>query len=167
MASVHLRCAAESSGVQFVTAPISASASMIPEGKAAIVSSGPADAFERVRPYLELIAGIVVYAGPGESAMLLKLCSNVLMGTFTQSLFEMARLAEQRGVDVEAFFDFVHGSAMGSDYGDFKAQQFLSGDAVLAPHLRELMQRDFDDCLSTARSVDARTPLSEAARRLI
>lgn len=98
--------------------------------------------------------------------MLLKLCSNVPMRTFTQSLFEMARLAEQRGVDVEALVDFVHGSAMGSDYGDFKAQ-FLAVQTVLVTHLRELMQCALDDCLSAARAVDARAPLSEVERRLI
>jgi 3-hydroxyisobutyrate dehydrogenase len=165
--SAALRRTAEAAGVAFVAAPISASASMIPQGTAAIVSSGPAEAFARVQPYLEQIAGTVVYAGEGETALLLKLCSNVLMGTFTQSLFELARVADRGGVDTEAFFAFVSGSPIGSVYARFKAQQFLAGQDQLAPHARSLMQRDFDDCLDAAREAGATTPLSEAARRLL
>jgi 3-hydroxyisobutyrate dehydrogenase-like beta-hydroxyacid dehydrogenase len=165
--SAALRRTAEAAGVAFLAAPISASASMVPQGTAAIVSSGPVETFERARAYLELIAGTVVYAGPGEAALLLKLCNNVLMGTFTQSLFELARVAQRGGVDTTAFFEFVNGSPIGSVYGGFKAQQFLAGQDQLVAHARALMQRDFDDCLDTARAAGAPTPLSQAARELV
>jgi 3-hydroxyisobutyrate dehydrogenase-like beta-hydroxyacid dehydrogenase len=165
--SGDLRAAARDRGVAFLAAPISASSTMIASGGAAIVASGPPPAFEQARPYLELIAGTVVYAGPGESAILLKLCSNVVMGSFTQLLYEIAALAERGGVQGTAFFDFINGSPVGSAYSAFKGQQFTDGATTLQPHLRQLMQRDFDACLDVARVLDAPVPLSELARELI
>jgi len=166
-ASADLRAVAADRGVAFLAAPISASSSMIAAGGAAIVASGPAPAFERARPYLELIAGTVVYAGPGESAILLKLCSNVLMGGFTQLLYEVAALAEQGGVQGSAFFDFINGSPIGSPYSVFKSKQFADGATTLTPHRRHLMQRDFDACLDVAHALDVPVALSELARELI
>jgi 3-hydroxyisobutyrate dehydrogenase-like beta-hydroxyacid dehydrogenase len=166
-ASADLRAAAGERDVAFLAAPISASSSMVASGAAAIVASGPSSAFEQARPYLDLIAGTVVYAGPDETAILLKLCSNVLMGAFTQLLYEIAALAEKGGVQGSAFFDFINGSPIGSTYSAFKGRQFADGATTLQPHLRRLMQRDFDSCLSVARALDAPVPLSEVAREFI
>lgn len=166
-ASGAVRVAASERQVEFLAAPISASSSMVASGAAAIVASGPPSAFTRARPYLDLIARTVVYAGPDETAILLKLCSNVLMGAFTQLLYEIAVLAEKGGVQDSAFFDFINGSPIGSAYSDFKGKQFADGATTLQPHLRRLMQRDFDSCLSVARALDAPVPLSELAREFI
>jgi 3-hydroxyisobutyrate dehydrogenase-like beta-hydroxyacid dehydrogenase len=166
-ASASLRAAARQRNVEFLAAPISASSSMVASGAAAIVASGPSSAFDRARPYLDLIAGTVVYAGPDETAILLKLCSNVLMGAFTQLLYEIAALARQGGVQGSAFFDFINGSPIGSTYSEFKGKQFAEGATGLQPHLRLLMQRDFDSCLGVARALDAPVPLSELAREFI
>jgi 3-hydroxyisobutyrate dehydrogenase-like beta-hydroxyacid dehydrogenase len=166
-ASASLRAAAWQRNVEFLAAPISASSSMVASGEAAIVASGPHSAFEQARPYLGLIAQTVVYAGPGEAAILLKLCSNVLMGTFTQLLYEVAALAGKGGVQGSAFFDFVNGSPIGSTYSEFKGRQFADGATRLEPHVRQLMQRDFDSCLGVARALAAPVPLSELAREFI
>jgi 3-hydroxyisobutyrate dehydrogenase-like beta-hydroxyacid dehydrogenase len=166
-ASAAVRAAAGERQVEFLAAPISASSSMVANGGAAIVASGPPSAFALARPYLDLIARTVVYAGPDETAILLKLCSNVLMGAFTQLLYEIAALAEKGGVQDSAFFDFINGSPIGSAYSAFKGRQFADGATTLQPHLRRLMQRDFDSCLSVARALDAPIPLSELAREFI
>jgi 3-hydroxyisobutyrate dehydrogenase-like beta-hydroxyacid dehydrogenase len=166
-ASAELRAAAAERGVAFLAAPISASSSMIPSGGAAIVASGPAPAFDQARPYLEQIAGTVVYAGPGETAIMLKLCSNVLMGAFTQLLYEIAALAEQGGAQGSAFFDFINGSPIGSTYSVFKGKQFADGATTLRPHMRQLMRRDFDACLSVAHLLGVPVPLSALAREFI
>ena len=166
-ASASLRAAAAQRDVEFLAAPISASPGMVASGAAAIVASGPPSAFGQARPYLDLIARTVVYAGPGEAAIMLKLCSNVLMGAFTQLLYEIAALAEKSGVQGSAFFDFINGSPVGSAYSEFKGKQYTGGATTLQPHPRQLMQRDFDSCLSVARALNAPVPLSELARELI
>jgi 3-hydroxyisobutyrate dehydrogenase len=166
-ASATARAAAGQRQVEFLAAPISASSGMVATGAAAIAASGPLSTFEHARPYLELIAGTVVYAGPDETAILLKLCSNVLMGTFTQLLYEIAALAEKGEIRDSAFFDFINGSPIGSTYSEFKGKQYADGAKTLQPHLRRLMQRDFDSCLGVARVLNAAVPLSELAREFI
>jgi 3-hydroxyisobutyrate dehydrogenase-like beta-hydroxyacid dehydrogenase len=166
-ASARARAAAERCGVDFLAAPISGTPSMVSGGTAAIVASGSASAFESSRLYLDLIAPTVVYAGPGDTAMLVKLCSNVLMGTFTRSLYELAALARQGGVQGSAFVDFINASPIGSTYSAYKGHQFTQGMTTLPPDLQKLMERDFDMCLGVARDVKAPVPLSEAARKLI
>jgi 3-hydroxyisobutyrate dehydrogenase len=165
--SAALRATAAAHGVALVAAPVSASASMVATGGAAFAVSGPDEACERVRPLLRQIGGSVVHAGPGETALLLKLCSNVLMSTFTQSLFELARVAEAGGVESEAFFDFVAGSPIGSAYASFKGAQYLAGQDRLPDHQRALMQRDVDDALAAGAGLETPMPLSRAARELV
>lgn len=166
-ASAQARAAAEKCGVDFLAAPISGTPGMVSGGTAAIVASGSAPAFESSRSYLDLIAPTVVYAGPGDTAMLVKLCSNVLMGTFTRSLYELAALARQGGVQGSAFVDFINASPIGSPYSAYKSHQFAQGVTTLPPDLQKLMERDFDMCLGVARDIGAPVPLSEAARKLL
>jgi len=165
-ASARVRATAEKHGVDFLAAPISGNPEMVAEGTAAIVASGSASAFESSRFYLDLIAPTVVYAGPGDTAMLVKLCSLVLMGTFTASLYELAALAQRGGVQGSAFLDFINASPIGSTYSAFKSAQFTRGVTKLPPPLQKLMERDFDICLGVARDLGAPVPLSEAARKL-
>jgi 3-hydroxyisobutyrate dehydrogenase-like beta-hydroxyacid dehydrogenase len=166
-ASAQARAAAEKNGVDFLAAPISGNPAMVADGTAAIVASGSASAFESSRLFLDLIAPTVIYAGAGDTAMLVKLCSIVLMGTFTTSLYELAALARKGGVQGSAFLDFINASPIGSTYSAFKGHQFTQDVTTLPPPLQKLMERDFDMCLGVARDLGAPVPLSEAARKLI
>jgi 3-hydroxyisobutyrate dehydrogenase-like beta-hydroxyacid dehydrogenase len=166
-ASAQARAAAERRGVDFLAAPVSGTPAMVAAGTAAIAASGSAPAYGAARPYLDLIAQTVIYAGPGDAAMLVKLCSNVLMGTFARSLYELAALARDGGVQGSAFIDFINASPIGSAYSAYKGQQFTQGETALPPHQQQLLERDFDLCLGAARVTGAPVPLSEAARKLI
>jgi 3-hydroxyisobutyrate dehydrogenase-like beta-hydroxyacid dehydrogenase len=166
-ASAQARAAAERHGAGFLAAPVSGTPAMVAAGAAAIVASGSAQAFETARPYLNLIAQTVVYAGPGDTAMLVKLCSNVLMGTFTRSPYELAALARDGGVQGSVFIDFINASPIGSAYSAYKGQQFTTGETTLPPHQQELLARDFDLCMAVARAAGAPVPLSKATRQLL
>ncbi|HEX9032505.1 MAG TPA: NAD(P)-dependent oxidoreductase, partial [Streptosporangiaceae bacterium] len=78
--SASVRAAAGQAGVEFLAAPVSGNPHVVAEGGACIVASGPAATFERVRPHLEQIAKVAVYAGEGEQSRLVKLCHNLYLG---------------------------------------------------------------------------------------
>jgi 3-hydroxyisobutyrate dehydrogenase-like beta-hydroxyacid dehydrogenase len=166
-ASAALRALGAEHGVDYVAAPISASAASAAEGNGVIVASGPAATYDRVQPLLQSIARTVIYAGDGEAALIVKLCSNVLMGAFTHLLFETAALATRGGVEGSAFLDFVNASLIGSPYSVVKAKQYLDGALQLPPHLRALMQRDFAMCFDIARELHQPMPISEAAQAFV
>ena len=76
-------------GSQFVASPVSGNGKCVKAGKLSSVASGPADAFEVVKPYIETIAGLgVSYVGEGELARFCKIAHNVLLGVVTQNLSE-------------------------------------------------------------------------------
>ena len=74
--------------------PISGNPHVVAEGRACLVASGPADVFDRARPYLEQIAKVVVYAGQEEQSPLAELCHNLYLGMMVQALVEVTSLAE-------------------------------------------------------------------------
>lgn len=62
-ASAQARGACTDHGVAFLAAPVSGDPTMVRNGAAAIVCSGPEDAFARVQPALDRVVPIVVCAG--------------------------------------------------------------------------------------------------------
>jgi len=62
-ASGRVRAALEVAGVGFLAAPVSGNPHVVAEGGACIVASGPAEVFQRVKPYLDAMARV---AGRGD-----------------------------------------------------------------------------------------------------
>src|SRR6201996_1243378 len=87
-AVVEVRAAATKRGIGFLSTPISGNANVVANGQASIVASGPKSVFDTVRPYLDVIAPSVTYAGAGEEARLVKLAHNLMVGIITQMLAE-------------------------------------------------------------------------------
>ena len=97
-ASAQARAAAEKYGVDFLAAPISGNPAHGGQRHGRHRRVGIGIGVRVIAFVLDLIAPTVIYAGTGDTAMLVKLCSIVLMGTFTTSLYELAALARKGGV---------------------------------------------------------------------
>jgi 3-hydroxyisobutyrate dehydrogenase-like beta-hydroxyacid dehydrogenase len=165
-ASARARAACAGLGVDFLAAPVSGDPTMVRNGAAAIVCSGPEDAFARVQPALARIAPTVVYAGPGEQARLAKLCSNLILGVFGQAMVEISALAAHGGIDPARFAEFLNGSVVGSTYVRHKGRSVAAG-TPMAPAARAALQRDFDTSLRAAGDLDQPMPLSALVRQLL
>ena len=82
-----------------LASPVSGNGKTVKAGKLSCVVSGPADAFEVAKPYLETVAGNgVAYVGEGDLARFCKIAHNVLLGVVIQNLAEITVLAEKAGV---------------------------------------------------------------------
>lgn len=164
--SAALRALVTQAGAEYIVAPIAAAASMILGGGAAIVASGPPAAYALVEPHLRAIAPTCVYAGDADSALLVKVGSEVLMAAFTQAMFEIADVLSAAGVEGTAFLDFINGSAIGSRFSEFKAVQYQSGQRTLTPDLRVFRMRSLDDYLRVAAGNSVPVPVGEVIRHL-
>src|SRR5918993_426008 len=102
------------SDVALLAAPVSGNPSVVDAGKLTVVVSGPTDAWEAARPYLELFGAGATYVGGGDVARLVKICHNLMLGVVAQSLAEITVLAEKGGVSRAAFLEFLNKSVMGS-----------------------------------------------------
>jgi 3-hydroxyisobutyrate dehydrogenase-like beta-hydroxyacid dehydrogenase len=165
-ASAEVRAAAEAAGVAFLASPISGNPHMVAEGRGAIVASGPAETFERVAPWLRLIAPTVVHAGPGEQSRLVKICHNLLLGMITQALAEVTTLAEKGGVAPAAFVDFINGSVLGSTFIRHKGQAMVNRDYTPTFN-NKMLRKDFDLGLGAARELEVPLPVSGMVHQLI
>src|SRR5256714_1718513 len=96
-ASEAVRAHAAERGTAVLAAPVSGNPKVVKAGRLTVVASGPEEAFEIARPYLELFGEGVTYVGEGDSARLVKLCHNLMLGIVAPTLAEITVLAAKGG----------------------------------------------------------------------
>jgi 3-hydroxyisobutyrate dehydrogenase len=160
--SARVRAEAGRRGSRLLAAPVSGNPKVVEAGGLTMVVSGPEDAYVAVRPHLEAIAAGVTYVGEGERARLVKICHNVLLGVVTQSLAEIAVLAEKSGVSRADLLAFINDSVMGSPFTRYKTPALVGLD--FAPTLTpDLLMKDLDLGFEAARESGVPMPVAAAA----
>jgi len=157
--SRKVREAVTAAGGQFLAAPVSGNPHVIADGGAVLVTSGPRETYDLVRPYLEAIGKTAVHVGDEEQARLVKLCSNLYLGLIMQSLSEVTALAEKAGVPRAAFLDFLNSTVLGSDWVRKRTPDLLALD-LTPTFTTELLRKDFDLGLAAARQYEVTMPLA-------
>src|SRR5215217_4711883 len=127
-ASAEVRGETDKRGVALLAAPVSGNPSVVDAGRLTVVVSGPADAWETARPYLELFGAGATYVGEDDRARLVKICHNLMLGVVAQSLAEITVLAEKGGVSRAAFLEFLNKSVMGSMFTRYKTPAIVNLD---------------------------------------
>lgn len=149
-----------------LSAPVSGNAKVVAAGRLTLVASGPEAAFEFAREYLEALGEGVTYVGEGELARMVKICHNVLLGVVTQSLAEIAVLAEKGGVSRYALLEFINNSVMGSMFSRYKTPAMVNLDwtPTFTP---VLLRKDMDLGLSAAERLGVPMQVAQATRQLV
>ena len=164
--SAELRKSLREQGVEYLAAPVSGNAKVIKAGKLTFVVSGPQAAYEKARPYLDLMGMGSSYVGEGELARIAKICHNVFLGVVTQSLAEITVLAQKAGMPRHAFLDFFKKSVMGSTFTRYKAPAFVNLDFKVT-FTPKLLRKDMDLGLDAGRAFEVPMPLAALTRDLI
>jgi 3-hydroxyisobutyrate dehydrogenase len=164
--SAELRQSLQKKNIEYLAAPVSGNAKVIKAGKLTFVVSGPKSAYEKARPYLDMMGQGSSYVGEGELARIVKICHNVFLGVVTQSLAEITILAQKAGVPRHAFLDFLNKSVMGSTFSRYKTPAFVNLDfsVTFTPHL---LRKDMDLGLDAGREFEVPMPLAALTRDLI
>jgi 3-hydroxyisobutyrate dehydrogenase-like beta-hydroxyacid dehydrogenase len=165
-ASAKVRAAAAKLGTDMLAAPVSGNAKVVTAGKLTIVASGPRNAFDLAKPYLEALGVGVTYVGEGELARMVKICHNLLLGVVAQSLAEITVLAEKGGVPRSAFLEFINNSVMGSMFSRYKTPAFVNLDwtPTFTP---VLLLKDLDLGLKAAKQLGVELPVTHITRELV
>jgi 3-hydroxyisobutyrate dehydrogenase-like beta-hydroxyacid dehydrogenase len=164
--SAKVRAAATAAGVAFLAAPVSGNPHVVAEGGACIVASGPIEAFQQVKPYLDEMAKAAVHAGEQEQSRLVKLCHNLYLGMMAQALVEVTSLAEKGGTDRAAFLEFLNETVVASDWVRKRTQSLVERDWT-PTFTTEMLRKDFDLGLGLARSLEVPMPVGAATHQLI
>ena len=164
--SVELRKMLSEKGVEYLAAPVSGNAKVIKSGKLTFVVSGPKSAYEKAKPYLDMMGMGSSYVGEGELARIAKICHNVMLGVVIQSLAEITVLAEKAGMSRHAFLDFLNKSVMGSMFTRYKTPALVNLDfhVTFTP---KLLRKDLDLGLDAGREFEVPMPLTSLTRDLL
>ena len=165
-ASERVRAAAAARGTDLLAAPVSGNPKVAAAGRLTMAVSGPADAFDEVRPYLDALAAGVTYVGEGDRARLVKICHNLMLGIVAQTLAEITVLAEKGGVSRADFLAFLNDSVMGSTFTRYKSPAYVNLD--FSPTFTPpLLLKDFDLGFGAARELEVPMPVAAAAREVV
>ncbi|NNC91425.1 MAG: NAD(P)-dependent oxidoreductase [Acidimicrobiia bacterium] len=165
-AGEQVREAADAVGTQLVAAPVSGNPSVVRSGRLTSVASGPRDAFDTVKPYLDLYGAGVTYVGEGEVARLVKICHNLMLGIYTQTLAEILVLAESAGVARADFMAFLNQSVMGSVFSQYKTPAIVNLDWT-PTFTGHLLRKDFELGLEAGRQTDVPLPTTALVHQIV
>jgi 3-hydroxyisobutyrate dehydrogenase len=164
--SAELRTILEQQQIEYLAAPVSGNAKVIKAGKLTFVVSGPKAAYEKAKPYLDMMGVGSSYVGEGELARIAKICHNVMLGVVIQNLCEITILAQKAGMPRHAFLDFLNKSVMGSMFTRYKTPALVNLDfhVTFTP---KLLRKDLDLGLDAGREFEVPMPLSSLTRDLL
>jgi 3-hydroxyisobutyrate dehydrogenase-like beta-hydroxyacid dehydrogenase len=164
-ASAEVAAASSRAEVQFLRAPVTGSTALAEAGTLGILVSGPRSAFDAAEQALQAMGRTLFYLGPGDEARYMKLALNTMIGTTMAAFAEALVLGEKAGLQWSQMLEIFAGSAVGSPFVQYKAQQLK--DRNLAPAFSAtLMRKDYDLALAAARDLEVATPLSSLSRQL-
>jgi 3-hydroxyisobutyrate dehydrogenase-like beta-hydroxyacid dehydrogenase len=164
--SAEVREVGAKAGTKLLAAPVSGNPKVVQTGKLSLVVSGPEEAWELAKPYLEVLGQRSTYVGDGDAARLAKICHNLMLGVVAQSMAEITVLAEKAGLQRAAFLDFLNHSVMGSVFTRYKTPAYVNLDyhPTFTP---VLLRKDFDLGLEAARELDVPMPVSAGVHEII
>jgi 3-hydroxyisobutyrate dehydrogenase-like beta-hydroxyacid dehydrogenase len=157
--SERIRAVGAERGTTLLAAPVSGNPRVVRAGRLSIAVSGPRAAADQVEPLLHLIGETVTYVGEGDAARLVKLAHNVLLGIVTQSLAEIALLAQKGGVSRAALLEFINSSVLGSTFTRYKTPALVNLD-LTATFTTLLLRKDFELGLAAARALQVPMPVA-------
>jgi L-threonate 2-dehydrogenase len=120
---------AEALGLLYLDAPMSGGAAKAAIGQLTFMASGTAQAFERAKPVLDLVAGKVYNlgdaAGVGAS---FKMVNQLLAGVHIAAACEAVTFAKRLGLDLNKVYEVITASAGNSWMFENRVPHILEGD---------------------------------------
>jgi 3-hydroxyisobutyrate dehydrogenase len=108
-----VEAAAAEAGLGMLDAPVSGGVAGAEGGTLTFMVGGSADAFEKGRPYFEVMGRTVVHAGGPGNGQAAKVCNNMILGISMIGVAEAFILAEKLGLEAQKLFD-ISSKASGS-----------------------------------------------------
>lgn len=165
-AGESIRARAAERGTAMLAAPVSGNPKVAASGRLTIVTSGPVEAWEQARPYLELLCRKATYVGDGERARLVKVCHNLMLGVVAECMAEISVLAEQGGVSRADLWEFMNDSVMGSVFTRYKTPAYVNLDFT-PTFTPALLLKDFHLGFEAARESGVPMPVVAAAEQAV
>ncbi|MGF1475077.1 MAG: 3-hydroxyisobutyrate dehydrogenase [Geminicoccaceae bacterium] len=159
-------------GVDLLDAPVSGGAAGAEAGTLTFMVGGSARAFERARPYLEVMGKSVIHAGEAGAGQTAKICNNMILGISMIGVCEAFALADSLGLAPEKLFE-ISASSSGQCWS-LTTYCPVPGPVPASPANRdyapgftaEMMLKDLKLAQQAANAGGVATPLGAAACQL-
>jgi 3-hydroxyisobutyrate dehydrogenase len=149
-------------GARLVDAPVTGSSPRAEDGTLTIMVGGDAEDVERVRPLLEIMGELIVYAGPLGSGQAVKLINNAVAAANAATLAQALIVGSAQGLDLDALVDVMAAGSGASTMLTLKAGPMRNHDYTTL-FKTEHMLKDVRLCLDETQQADVPFPAAAAA----
>jgi 3-hydroxyisobutyrate dehydrogenase-like beta-hydroxyacid dehydrogenase len=115
-------------GVSYLRVAVSGNPQMIENAQLTSIASGAKTDYERVLPLLRLLGPSQFYVGPNDESRVMKLVINLMVASTAATLAEALALGQKGGLEWQAMWDVICGSAVASPIVRSKAVQLQDYD---------------------------------------
>ncbi|MDG5493707.1 3-hydroxyisobutyrate dehydrogenase [Niveispirillum sp. BGYR6] len=163
---------AEKAGHLMLDAPVSGGTGGAAAGTLTFMVGGSDAAFDKAKPYLELMGKTIVHAGGPGTGQAAKICNNMVLGISMIAVSEAFALADKLGLDRQKLFDISSKSS--GQCWSLTSYCPVPGPVPTSPANREyqpgfavdMMLKDLKLAQQAAASAGASTPLGAQAAAL-
>lgn len=163
-ASMKVAKQAEQKGIPYLRAKVSGSIKPATEGTLTIFASGPEEAYKKCVDVFEALGNKHYYVGAGEEAIYLKLVHSIMVGLTALVIGEAFVFGECGNVDWVKMIDVINNSALNSKLFDYKAPLLKNRDYSQPQSTVDVVAKDIDLALKTAKEKNIPLPLTALAR---
>ncbi len=167
-----VQAAAAEKGVDMVDAPVSGGVGGAAAGTLTFMVGGADKAFERAKPFLDIMGKNIVHAGGPGNGQAAKICNNMILGISMIGVSEAFVLAEKLGLDHQSLFDIA--STASGQCWSLTSYCPVPGPVETSPANRDyqagfaaaMMLKDLKLAQNAAQDAGAATPLGAEAAAL-
>jgi 2-hydroxy-3-oxopropionate reductase len=162
----ELVAAAANRGIAVVDAPVSGGEQGAIDATLSIMAGGDDAAFERAKPYLDVMGKTVVHVGPAGSGQTVKAANQLLVAGIIELVAEAIVFLEAHSVDTESAIRVLAGGLAGNTVLDRKAASMVARQ--FQPGFRiDLHHKDMGIVTAAARAAGVAIPLGNHVAGLI
>src|SRR5580693_8260003 len=150
----------------FLDAPCTGSKPGAEKGTLTFMIGGEQAAFERAKPYFEVMGKVFYYCGPAGQGLQAKLTQNLILANIMQAFAEGMVLATKGGVAPEMMLEILNNSAAKSGLISFKAPYVLARNFV-TNFSTKWLHKDVSLALDSGESLDVPLPITALTQQML
>lgn len=153
-------------GVEVLDAPVSGGTIAAANGTLTIMAGGDGALLERCRPLLETMGTTIIHAGPLGQGKVVKMVNQLMAAIHLLAIGEAFALGRRCGADPNVLYSTIKASSGYSKMMDLRLPGFLLNGSFAPGFKLDLMKKDVNLALESARSLGIPLSLGNVAGEL-
>ena len=154
------------SGIKMLSVPVMGGPAAAEAGELVPIISGPADAFEKIKPVFEILGKKMFYVdGQNGSANAIKLALNLNIALIAGAVSEGIMLVKKSGIDPTLFVQVLNSTYFRTGLSEKKGPKMAAGNFETSFHLKNML-KDLELATSTAQENEITLPQTAIAAQI-